>query len=990
MPISSEQRAKVQAAYLKALYDKALDLYETTVEKPPIDPQGRVILDVTFDDIWELIKLPDDSEEISTKEELEDILGHPIADVTSVSLDIQVPVSQNKGTDKLSEKLKVHLPATEQEKILDAYKGLAKGRIISLQQETHFHAHLIGRMVKAAVKEGETLTDKQARELKNGDTDEKFQEAIHDALLDLNKFVLKLQAKALKTAYAKANILPFPYLGERVLDEQKFKSILNQELDAARKKLLPKIAKTVRTKLIQKTGILFNKAITQHLSKHLAEETSAIPHDYVHVDKGTGSINFIGASEHTSHHQELGEDFLADRMMYSHHLARNGNVIPLSRRQQVRVPSIAVKRLHDKTIALLEQDKTSTIPFQNVDIRLTLLDSEQNLSAKETKQIKDEYSKFQEVHSLSTPTDDTIKVAVDQMIVKDTADKICFLQEKYQLAGEARERGSDEAHPNAFVYNLYTTLNYPFTGAWDEGSNKQTQSAEHILAAAHVYNRNNPDHPLCLVQNMGVNGWGYPLSIAVNNPEIVNEATLMTQMASLHTIYDRLEGESKGKVDELFKAYKDFLDKKPAQSSFYAYLRDQERASEDEPTLLENLPTMKSQLKVISGEKTSDINNLEEHRTKFVDNATTALAKLYQDGEYGKKENGFTYQALSVFVENASIGGCKSANERAQAVNGRVAILDFVSLDKTTRDSILDEYLSTKESARIKVLASDLETGIHEGPITDITKPLNDLYESLNLEGFQAVISFIDQGGHAKLGTKGSGWDTNNCETIQTHVENASKWQCHKGLSDYVLQEFCGIKSFDKKKEGVMAATRIFGGAFIGLCGGAAAFGIVATLAVFGVSFAFPPLGIVLGMGVGVAAGIGAGFALARVISKLWNSRDAATEKRFGKLIDDNTNLIKEVKTTSSSRSSSVSSTDSYRRIPGLINSETDRSRHIGSSQKPRSSTSSQLAVSSLSNTQVNIVSGAAGYQVVSKGRSGSTGGSSDDEKHDSHYHFPS
>lgn len=44
---------------------------------------------------------------------------------------------------------------------------------------------------------------------------------------------------------------------------------------------------------------------------------------------------------------------------------------------------------------------------------------------------------------------------------------------------------------------------------------------------------------------------------------------------------------------------------------------------------------------------------------------------LHHTHEYAK-----LVQSLSLFVEEASIAGCKSGNERAQAINGRVAILD--------------------------------------------------------------------------------------------------------------------------------------------------------------------------------------------------------------------------------------------------------------------------------------------------------------------------
>ncbi len=894
MPILPKERAKAQALYLKAIYDMAQALYQQKTDDSiplPIDPQGRVILDVTLnDEAWTTIYsienpgYPTDSLDLSEyKQAFKKKLGHPIQETTAVSLDIQSKVNEELQSSLLSS-LKDYLSdeiIDSYDEIIDSYKGLAKGRIISLQQETHFHAHLIGRMVRTAVEKGESKSKREAR-IKFGPTDENIQKALDAALLDLNKQVIELQAQALENAYAEANT-------NGVVDADQFKRVLNKELDKARKILLPDIAKTVRIKLIEKTGIQFDENITKHLSKHLAETTSASAHDYVHIDKGTGSINFIGASEHTSHHQALGAANVADRIMYSHHLQDDGRVVPLSHRQQVRVPSIAVKKLHAKTKELLEQDKKSATPFLDMDSRLNGLDPENKLSTEERDQITGEYNDFLKKHSNLTPTDSSIKATFNKMIVADTVDKITYLQDKYELGGDTRSTNEDL--PNAFVYNLYTTLNKAgITGTIDERSNKQTQSAEHILESAHQYNRENPFNPLCLVQNMAVNGWGHELSINDGNPAIVNEAALMTQMASLHTIYETLDQASKTTIkDSLFQAYDDFL--ATDQLSFYSYLKA-EQPTALKPTVLTKLQELQGIMIIDSPPETSEIEGVEEHRVAFTAKATWALASLYKEGAYGHHNNGFTYQALSVFTEKSSIGGCKSANERAQAVNGRVAILDFVSLDKITRDSLINDYVAQPEAARIVALADDLETGINAGNTVQITKHMNGLYESLNLEGFQAVISFIDQGGHAKLGTnKGRMSGTNDSETIENDVENASKWQCHKGLSDNVLKEFCGIENVNTEKEGLNAAINIFVGAIGGMGVGAAAFGIAAAL---GLGVAFPPIGIAIGIGIALVASVAIVYTIANVLPKLWRSRDAATKTRFNELQADNEEIINE------------------------------------------------------------------------------------------------
>jgi hypothetical protein len=854
MPTPAE-RAQAQALYLEVLHARAKAVYDKEKATLPIDPQGRVLLDVTltaedWEQIYQKVALP-----ANTKAEFFKQLGHEVTDTTTVSIDLQTG-SKDALTAPLAKGLGQHLPADKKDTILERYQGLSKGRIISLQQETHFHAHLIGRMVRQAV-------EREGRIARFGDDkDALFKQGLDKALLKLNDRVLELQANALNKAYEKVNKkTPF--------DENEFAKQLNKGLDEARKKLLPEIAKDVRVELIKATGIQFDHSITQHLSKHLAEETSASTNDFVHLNKASGSISFIGASDKTSHHQEMGGDHTADRMMYSHHLKESGEVEVLAQRQQVRVPSLAVKRIHKITEKLLDNDEKQSkkkskslqdpLLVEDTETRIAKLAAQKELSISpsELTQIKAEYDAMR----MKIAGGLNREAAFNALMIEDTSKKIAHLQQKYQLGDVDRGPGI----PQAFVYNLYTSINKEkdFFEQIDEKSNKQRQSAEHILAAAHDYNRTNPDKPLCLVQNIAVNGWGHELSIDADNPAVVNEAALMAQLASLHTVYDALHDDVKPVAQEIFADYDKFRKDPTAGLSFYSYIQ------------ANNLNTLNK----LGATKNKDLPP-PKAEDNFATDAKYALASLFQDNALSHHDNGFTYQALSVFVENASIGGCKSANERAQAVNGRVSILDFVSLNKDTREKLLDKYLSETEANRLKQAASDLESAIKTRDLPNITKSMNALYESLNLEGFQAVISFIDQGGHAKLGTRGRIPNTNNAETVHTDVEKASSWQCHKGLTDNVLKEFCGIQKTSVKADIKKALTMVA----VAVGGTGIALGIAAAV---GVAAAFPPVGILIGAA--AVAGL-----LAFAVTKLYShfTKAAATEKRFGKIQEENAELI--------------------------------------------------------------------------------------------------
>jgi hypothetical protein len=159
-----------------------------------------------------------------------------------------------------------------------------------------------------------------------------------------------------------------------------------------------------------------------------------------------------------------------------------------------------------------------------------------------------------------------------------------------------------------------------------------------------------------------------------------------------------------------------------------------------------------------------------------------------------------------------------------------------------------------------------------------ITNSMNQLYESLNLESYQAMVSLIDQGGHAKLQTK-SGLlpNTNKCETITNHASKASKWQCHKGLTDNVLREFCGKEPWLKK-----AAVDTLKATVAGVATGAAAFGIVAGAIALGASIAFPPIGIAIAAGAALFGGLALLKGAFTGIKNAWNNRPSAVKERLG------------------------------------------------------------------------------------------------------------
>jgi hypothetical protein len=419
------------------------------------DALGRSIVEVSLTELdWNRImqKIPN-LQPAPSAQELEQFkkdfikcLGHPVSDLSIVSLDKQESNPISLLRYRLSEN------------IFSAFQAIAKSQVINLHQESYFHAHLMNRMLMDSVKESGQAVNEVA-----------FKAGVEKALEELEHVTSKLYESAIKAAYSEAE-----HNGK--VDLTLFRHALNRELDTSRKTLLPFIVKHLRQNVIKTTGIVFDKNITKHISKHLAEQTTATNSDFVQISKELGMISYIGANHHTAHHRELGGSKVADRLLYSHQIV-DGRVTPLSNRVQVRTPSIALKGLHNMTKRLLAQDEFVVDKSDYVvESYISKLDPNKKLPEKERQLIINEYHSINRrllfiVNSnIQPPNDNDIKKATNLMIINDAAEKLVHLQDKYSLGGDARLHGN--AIPNAFIYNLYTTLNSGISGRLDERRNQ--------------------------------------------------------------------------------------------------------------------------------------------------------------------------------------------------------------------------------------------------------------------------------------------------------------------------------------------------------------------------------------------------------------------------------------------------------------------------------------------------------------------------------------
>ncbi|TAL65558.1 MAG: hypothetical protein EPN84_01320 [Legionella sp.] len=354
----------------------------------------------------------------------------------------------------------------------------------------------------------------------------------------------------------------------------------------------------------------------------------------------------------------------------------------------------------------------------------------------------------------------------DSAYIADVAVKLGTIAANYSLTERIKGIPVEERDkPAAFIYNSYTAINDKIG---DVGGNLQTQSAYHILKGAHQYNAaqlKNKKPVLCFVQNISVNGFGDTLGYQSRN-NLVIESTLMTELALLHTLYNILPPEQQAKALAVFDYYKTYLNSGNLDSFF---------SKSVEGSLA--ITTIK-ELK-LTWQKSLGQNAIKSDPEQVQENAQLGLQQLMAYDLHFLHDFSMLIQALSVFVEQTSLGGCKSGNERSQAVNGRVAILDS-QLSVPNAATPIKKFLLALAQA-------------NKAPRTEsvmLKHALDREYNKCNLYGAASLISLIDQGGSAKVEAKpGHPFyvSRNFAEanaSVMTNLQQsqAAEMQAHKGM----------------------------------------------------------------------------------------------------------------------------------------------------------------------------------------------------------------
>lgn len=523
---------------------------------------------------------------------------------------------------------------------------------------------------------------------------------------------------------------------------------LNRRLDAAR----PEIASCAHTILIDnitKVDLPFPPSVRRRL-KYSLKLATATAQDILHVNTELKLATLIQSEIMTSHAYWLGD--MPRRLIITHRY-EEGKVLESHPRFRIRIPTPVIKKISNSP------------------------------------------------------------ATTEAMFVEDATQKLSLVVSKYRLH-ERLSRESYLSPRNAIIYNQLTALNDTFG---DLGGNSQTASARHILLAAHAYNRNftredddKKQFVFCFVQGISVNGFGDALGYGFNR--LRNEATLMAEMALLHTVYAAANQTDKARIDRVFLQYETFLYSSRRFFSSSSWGKD----------AIQTIQQLKNRWLVYP----VDENDSWTMRQKGV------LMKMMGSNLHLTHEYAKLVQSLSIAAADVSASGCKSGNERAQAIHGRVAILDSVenlSIDlqqQKAEEAIVEggrEALITKRLEAIREAVSQtLDCGLAKDlggdsnsstiqrderkgiihAVSRLKKAVDTLYNEAGLQGSATLVSLDDQAGPSKVEAKPwyfmSGlkafFSRNYAEESTLtllHQRHASVMQSHKGFSktmEHVLQ----------------------------------------------------------------------------------------------------------------------------------------------------------------------------------------------------------
>lgn len=357
---------------------------------------------------------------------------------------------------------------------------------------------------------------------------------------------------------------------------------------------------------------------------------------------------------------------------------------------------------------------------------------------------------------------------------KDETEDIDSIKQKFaQLSEDLLKKDPEYVGP--IYYNLYTSL--PLSYGIDELRNDQKLSAERILSAANEYNKIHPNNPIYVI-NVPVNEHGKALKRDSSDSVVAMAASHAERglISILARQIMRPEGdEGKGQLlyTDPFK-----FDKNLKQIIINC-------SGALEGDNISRVGADRTFANFYANVKAYVVQQLPANPT-MEELAGKALLRLLASDQHNKMGYGYLVQALAIYLEPVSFGGCKSGNERTSGVEGRVAALRSASPE-------------LKEALKTFITNPDPNANADA-----LNSALNMEYDRNLQIGAANAISLEDQGASSKVEQRAKGFwewfknllDTNRAESAElTHLSqsNSSGLQAHKGNLAKELQDLTPI-----------------------------------------------------------------------------------------------------------------------------------------------------------------------------------------------------
>ncbi|WP_392538454.1 hypothetical protein [Legionella sp. 227] len=770
----TEDQIKARKAYMGLLIQKAKEIALKNPEKLLFDPQGRVLIDVELSE----------EEQASFKEGFTGDKNFKPTKVTTVSLDVTTDPELAGLKAAYMEKYELDEGDLQQ-------LSSVQSSIIPLQQEYHFHLALASRTYAKVLEE-------QFRSARSEENDNNLDRALAEKEKELaqrearflTKFRQEMEVEKKQKgkdfnydAFKKTFITNNESERKGIIQNRKdlkpnrqktiqeYREQLNSEVSREREKLEKQMAQA-HQKTMERVQPLVEEAFKKAFNASNGDNAKLIKA----LDKARASIS------KEAHNILMEEVVRATGKRLSRKDLEKKEVVHLAE-STTASPNDLLHTDGSSKLATWISGSQNTAHERGID---TLADRQIATVALE----EDGYtpSRLQ----IRTPSLDVKKGIKKKDAINDVSVKLASLATKYAIDKVVTEK---PGIGKAFTYNLHTAINDRFG---DRGGNNQSAGARIILSGAHLYNRaqmsleKGQAKPFCLVQNISVNGFGDSLGYAGN--DLRTEATLMAEMAMLYNLVGK-DDAAKAKVEEVFNKYNAFLenaDPNPVDDLFFS--------KSDEG---------KEAIKLIGQIKEAWQDRVEEVENNPVERAKAALKTMMAHDLHHEHEYSKLIQSLSIFIEEASIAGCKSGNERAQAINGRVAILDHEAA-KANKGEPKDHFFRTIDAlAKAENGAQVLEQA------ADLKQKLDTKYDK-RLQSGVSLISDVDQGASAKVNAAQIvNWKKNPFAAIKAFFSNmnrniaeesslqylsqgkAGNMQAHKGLTEFMADPW-GAKGFGK------------------------------------------------------------------------------------------------------------------------------------------------------------------------------------------------